>query len=45
METRVAQHYTTQAHPHALAVGSGFFVNYGFSSSLIEGKKPPLYMW
>ena len=30
-------------HPHALAVGFGFFVNSGFSSSLMEGMKPPLF--
>ena len=34
-----------QAHPCVWAVGSGFFVDYGFSSSSIEGRKPPLYRW
>ena len=38
-------HTFWQACPHALAVGSGFFVDSSFSSSLMKGMKPPLYGW
>ena len=34
-----------QVHPHALAVCSGFFIDYSFTLSWIEGRKPPLYRW
>ena len=34
-----------QAHPHALAVSSGFIVDYGCLSSLMDGRKPPIYSW
>ena len=34
-----------QACPCALAVSSGFFADYSFLSSSIEGRKPPLYRW
>ena len=33
------------AHPHALAVNSGFLANFGFSSFWTEGMKPPFYGW
>ena len=33
------------AHPHALAVDSGFLAKFGFSSFWMEGLRPPFYGW